>query len=698
MNEQYLAYAAGFAITFLVSFILAIYGFKKRSIQLHTFFILALSSICIWSFGSLMEFISPDITGKILWAKFSWIGITTVSPFLFLFVLSYGKHEKFLKKSYILLLLITPLIITLLAFTNELHHLIWTKIIPVSTNLGIILIYEHGLAVWINLLYSYPLLIIGMVLLVYMFINSPKVYKLQVAAVLIGIAAPLILNIIYLGRISPVLVDLTPIAFGITSIFAAIGVFRFDLLNILPVAHSNLFKNMTNGFLVFDNEDRLLEINPKAEEIFKITSDSIGSNFNDIFGKYEKLICFYRESGNNAELSINNQWFNLQKTPLYDNENISYGHLLIITDINKHKRSEADLKENQRMLKTLISNLPGVAYKCKNDPQWTMEFVSEGCFELTGYPVRDLLMNKKIAYNDLIHEDDREYVWNEIQNALNEKKPFKFIYRLNTADLKEKFVWEQGRGVFSEYGELLALEGFITDITDSKEAEEKLKNSLKEKNILLQEIHHRVKNNMQIISSLLNLQSTYIDEKSALNVLKESQSRIRAMGMVHEKLYQSDNLAEINFADYIKSLINELYSSNYINSKLIKLKIDAEDIFLDINAAITCGLIINELITNIIKHAFPDLVDNPEWLSKNNQGNIYIKFCKNKDKYTLVVSDDGIGLPLDINFKNTKTLGLQLVNALVDQLDGTIKVNRVNGTEFIIKFHESNKNNKLLGI
>ncbi|MGF7118779.1 histidine kinase N-terminal 7TM domain-containing protein [Methanobacterium oryzae] len=692
MNEQYLIYAAGFAITFLVSFILVVYGFKKRSIQLHTFFILALLSICVWSFGSLMEFISPDITSKILWAKFSWIGITTVSPFLFLFVLSYGKHEKLLKKPYIVLLLVMPSLITILAFTNELHHLIWANIIPVSTNLGVILVYKHGLAVWLNLLYSYPLLIIGMVLMVYMFINSSKVYKLQVAAVLIGIATPLILNIIYLGRISPVLVDLTPIAFGITSIFAAIGVFRFDLLNILPVAHSKLFKNMTNGFLVFDNDDRLLEINSKGQEIFKITSDSIGSKFNDIFGKYEKLTSFYRESENNAELLINNKWFNLQKTPLYDKENISYGHLIIITDIDKHKKSEADLKENQRMLKTLISNLPGVAYKCKNDPQWTMEFVSEGCLELTGYPVRDLLMNKKIAYNDLVHEDDREYVWSEIQNALEEKRPFKLIYRINTADLKEKFVWEQGRGVFSEYGELLSLEGFITDITDSKESEEKLKNSLKEKNILLQEIHHRVKNNMQIISSLLNLQSRYVSEEGTLNVLKESQSRIKAMGMVHEKLYQSDNLARINFADYIKSLINELYSSNYINSELIKLNIDTEDLYLDINTAIPCGLIINELITNVIKHAFPDLVNNPERLSKNNHGNIYIKFSKNKNKYNLIVSDDGIGLSLDTDFKNTNTLGLQLVNALVDQLDGTMKINRANGTEFIINFYEQPKN------
>ncbi len=709
MNEQYLAYAAGFAITFLVSFILALYGFKKRSIQLHSFFILAMFSICAWSLGSLMEFISPDITSKILWAKISWIGITTVSPFLFLFVLSYGKHEKFLKKQYIVLIMIVPMIITFLAFTNELHNLIWVNIIPTSTNLGIILIYEHGLAVWVNLVYSYPLLAIAMLLLAYIFINSPRIYKLQVAAILIGVAFPLIINIIYLSRISPVLVDLTPLTFMITSLLAALGIFRYHLLNILPVAHNNLFKNMNNGFLVFDNQDRLLEINITAQKMFGITSDNIGSKFDDIFGKWEHLKSFYLKSHvNNCEILLENpinRWVDIQLTPLYDKENVLHGRLIIITDIDKRKRSEADLKENQRMLKTLISNLPGVAYKCKNDHQWTMEFVSEGCLELTGYQVEDLLMNKTISYSDLIHKDDREYVWSEIQEAIKEKKPFKLIYRINTADLKEKFVWEQGRGVFSPDGELITLEGFITDITDSKEAEEKLKNSLKEKNILLQEIHHRVKNNMQIISSLLNLQSTYINEEGTLNVLKESQSRIKAMALVHEKLYQSDSLARINFTDYIKSLIQELYNLNYINSELVKLNIDAENIFLDINTAIPCGLIINELITNIIKHAFPTtsgrgpenfLFSDPEdhvgesedGSFKNKHGNIYIKFYKNNDEYTLIVSDDGIGLPLDIDLKNTKTLGLQLVNGLVNQLNGTIKTHGTNGTEFIINFYE----------
>ena len=147
------------------------------------------------------------------------------------------------------------------------------------------------------------------------------------------------------------------------------------------------------------------------------------------------------------------------------------------------------------------------------------------------------------------------------------------------------------------------------------------------------------------------------------------------MAIVHEKLYQSKNLSNINFSDYINSLILQIESTYHNDKSLIYTKIDAQDIYLDINTAIPCGLIINELVTNIVKHAF-----------KEKNGNINIKFSRINDNYTLSVKDDGIGLPESVDFKNTNTLGLKLVNALVDQLDGTIEVIRNNGTEFIIKF------------
>ena len=229
--------------------------------------------------------------------------------------------------------------------------------------------------------------------------------------------------------------------------------------------------------------------------------------------------------------------------------------------------------------------------------------------------------------------------------------------------------------------------GTHVDITERKYAADKIKTSLREKEVLLREVHHRVKNNMQVISSLLNLQAGYIKDAEALEMFKDCQNRVRSMALMHEKLYQSRNLASIDFSKYIRSLTNDLLRLYSVNTNAIKLKVDAGDALLDINTAIPCGLIINELISNSLKHAFPD--------SRN--GKISIKLLSDNDnKYTLVVSDNGIGLPENLDFRNTESLGLQLVNTLTDQLHGTIEVDGSGGTSVKIIFREQTTSDKLV--
>ena len=218
-----------------------------------------------------------------------------------------------------------------------------------------------------------------------------------------------------------------------------------------------------------------------------------------------------------------------------------------------------------------------------------------------------------------------------------------------------------------------------------QEAEKNLKTSLNEKEILLKEIHHRVKNNLQVISSLLNLQSDYIDNPKALDILKESQNRVKSMALIHEKMYQSQDLAKIDFSEYIKDLSGYLFAIYKIDTNKIKLKIDVNTIFFGVDIAIPCGLIINELISNAIKYAFPE--DN-----KNNC--IEIKLHKqeiSENKYVLRVKDNGVGFPDDVDFTKSGSLGLELVSTLVEQLDGIIKKLPVNGTEFKIEFNEDIK-------
>jgi two-component sensor histidine kinase/CheY-like chemotaxis protein len=216
------------------------------------------------------------------------------------------------------------------------------------------------------------------------------------------------------------------------------------------------------------------------------------------------------------------------------------------------------------------------------------------------------------------------------------------------------------------------------EVAERKRAEDQIKASLREKEVLLQEVHHRVKNNMQIISSLFSLQSRHIKDKRALEIFKSSQNRVRSMALIHERFYQSEDMARFDFAEYAQSLTSHLFSSHGTKPGAIKLNLKIKDVFLDLKTAIPCGLIINELVSNSLKHAFPG----------ENSGEIKIAMHPlNKDGMEVIVSDNGVGLPKKVDFRKTDSLGLHLVNLLAeDQLHGDIKLDRARGTSFHIRF------------
>lgn len=221
----------------------------------------------------------------------------------------------------------------------------------------------------------------------------------------------------------------------------------------------------------------------------------------------------------------------------------------------------------------------------------------------------------------------------------------------------------------------------LQQIKERKRAEQQTKASLKEKEVLLKEIHHRVKNNLQVISSLLNLQRGSIKDPQTLEIFQESQNRVESMALIHEQLYRSKDLSRIDFADYIRNLVANLFCSYEVRANAITLKINVDNVLLDINAAIPCGLIINELIANSLKYAFP----------VGKEGEIWIEFNSNNDKFTLIVADNGVGFPQDLDFQNTNSLGLQLVNALTEQLEGNIELDNSVGTKFIITFTQKSR-------
>lgn len=219
--------------------------------------------------------------------------------------------------------------------------------------------------------------------------------------------------------------------------------------------------------------------------------------------------------------------------------------------------------------------------------------------------------------------------------------------------------------------------GVLRDITELKKAEEELKNNIHQKEILLKEVHHRVKNNLQVISSILNLQTGYVDDEDTLDIIKECQDRIKSMAFIHESLYQKEDFAAVNFSEYLNNLCSNILYSYMTPHRNIKFDFEIEDISLSLDSAIPCGLIVNELVSNCFKYAFEDL----------DQGEIKVSLTKSKhNSKCLIVHDSGIGLPKNLNIKTNDSLGLQLVWMLVDQIDGEIQYEYASGSKFIVNF------------
>lgn len=280
----------------------------------------------------------------------------------------------------------------------------------------------------------------------------------------------------------------------------------------------------------------------------------------------------------------------------------------------------------------------------------------------------------------MVHPEDRISVIRSVAMAQRKAQPFKLDCRVIQSDGLEEVVLVQGELKFKSRDRAERMIGIIHDITERKMAETKMMMALDEKVVLLKEIHHRVKNNLQIISSMMNLQSDYIEDENLKEVFRESQNRIRSMALIHEKLYQSSNLSSVSFPEYTDVLTSMIFRT-YRRAN-VKLKLDIADVTLDIDHCISLGLIMNELCTNALKHAFLDA----------KGGRIKISLSQGEDKMCLfVVSDNGVGLRPDFDLDKVSSMGLQLVDSMVTQLDGKITVKGNKGATFKITFPPDKK-------
>ena len=341
----------------------------------------------------------------------------------------------------------------------------------------------------------------------------------------------------------------------------------------------------------------------------------------------------------------------------------------------ERKWAEEALRRSEQKFKDLTETTTDWMWEV--DAQGVYTYASPKIKELLGYEVSEVL--GKIPF-DLMPNEEAEKIGKFFNEKVINKESFYGLENVNRHKEGHLVVVEtSGIPIFDERGQLKGYRGIDRDITERKRAEEQINASLREKEVLLREIHHRVKNNLQIISTLLYLQSGYIKDKEAFEMFNESINRIKSMALIHEKLYQFTDLGKIDVAEYIRELAADLSSSYGVKTDGIKLETHVREVLLTINTAIPCGLITNELVSNSLKHAFPDA----------KKGKIRIDLFLDSDyMFTLIVSDNGVGFPKDLDFRNTETLGLQLVMTLVKQLKGTIELDRSGGTEFKITFAE----------
>ncbi|MDZ8053706.1 MAG: PAS domain-containing protein [Aulosira sp. ZfuVER01] len=446
---------------------------------------------------------------------------------------------------------------------------------------------------------------------------------------------------------------------------------------------------------VLDDDFRFVSVNPVHEDITGFCSDNVQGKTPEDFlpPNAAAVVRQHYQDCINAGTTItyeeclpfkNKQesWWITTLTPLKDENLRTYRIVGSSVNITEHKSAQKMLELQAVITRSMAE---GICLVRATDGM--IVYANPKFEQMFGYDVGELFGQNVSIIN---YEDEQTHA-EQVKAAIiasviehgaatyevhNVKKDGTPLWCSATASIFEH----------PEYGTVIVC--VQQDVTEHKAAEEKIKASLKEKEVLLKEIHHRVKNNLGIVSSLLQMQCRRTQDPQATAILRDSQNRIASIALVHEKLYRSEDLANIDFAQYIPDLTTHLFDSYNISSGSVKLNIKVDDVSLDIETAIPCGLIINELVSNALKYAFPE----------RRQGEIQVNLYQEQDSYEsslhqrtliLMIRDNGIGLPEDFDRNKTKTLGITLVHGLVKQLRGRIEINCQQGTEFKITFTKS---------
>jgi PAS domain S-box-containing protein len=434
----------------------------------------------------------------------------------------------------------------------------------------------------------------------------------------------------------------------------------WDILTPITVSNQHV-GNIIAGQFIFDNE-------PLDYEFFRLQARKYSFDEQEYIAAFEKVPRLSREAVNTA-LSFFMKFANILSQ-------LSYSNNKLAQSLAEREALLEALSESEEKYRNIVETAnEGIALISS---EGTITYVNKKMADMLGYAVEELV---DMAIWDISEEEKSAVITNFEKGRLGNSDSVEL--KLICKDGSPLWVFVNSKPLFDKDGKFIGVLNLHTDITERKNAEETLKSF----EIARQkEIHHRIKNNLQVISSLLDLQAEKfknrdkIRDSEVLDAFKESQSRVISMALIHEELYKGEMFEELNFSSYIEELADNLLLTYRLGNHNIDLKIDLlQNVFFNIDTAVPLGIIINELVSNALKHAFPD----------RNDGEIRIKLSKDENCdtcFTLTISDNGVGIPENLNIEDIDSLGLQLVTSLVDQLDGEFELKRDNGTEFEIRF------------
>ncbi len=456
-----------------------------------------------------------------------------------------------------------------------------------------------------------------------------------------------------------------------------------------------LFSNMLNGFafckMHYDGEIPVdftyLQVNDaftsltglagvEGKKVSEVIPGIRESN-PELFQIYGRVATTGAPERFEINLAVLGQWYSVSVySPQKD-------HFVAVFDVvTERKQIEARrdmaleaLQVSERTLATLIGNLPGFVYRCANDRDWTMQFISDGCKSVTGYGPEDFIGNRTLAYNDIVQPDHRDRLWDKWQAVLSRGGVFEDEYPIITAGSDTRWVWERGQGIFGESGELLFLEGFITDITEQKMFRVALAAALEEKQALLSELQHRIKNSLAMIVALINLESDGLKGEEARGAMEKLGSRVDSLANLFNLLYKSGEVNNLRLDEYFVRIVHSLGGTYLDEPKGIEMITDFDPVAIDAKRAATFGLILNELVMNAMKYAFPG----------EGPGFIKTELKRQGEMTVLVVSDNGTGLPAGFDPSRLSGFGLRLVSMLAEQLEGKFTIQTGDTTSFRIE-------------